>query len=253
MCLDKKNFGRLNGFMSKPTKAMVLGAGFGTRMRPLTDHIPKPLVELDGRPLIDHVLDRLSRSDVKDIVVNVHYLADKLEAHLQGARDGRSITISDERDVLLDTGGGVKRALGLLGDEPFFIHNSDSVWIEGASVNLSRMAQMWDDEKMDCLLLLALSATSVGYKGFGDFAMDPRGRVSRRKEREVVPFVHTGVCIVHPRLFAEAPDGPFSMNLLWDKALENDRLFGLRHDGIWMHVGDPSALEAAEERWRSEI
>lgn len=238
---------------SLPSKAMVLSAGFGKRMRPLTDDKPKPLVLFDGKPLIDHVLDRLDASGVHDVVVNVHYLADKLEDHLGQRSGGPAIAISNERDELLDTGGGVKKALAYFEDAPFFIHNSDSIWIEGASSNLHRMGQMWDSEKMDCLLLLALSATSVGYSGYGDFAMDGEGRVRRREENEVVPFVHTGVCLVHPRLFEDAPDGPFSMNILWDRAIEQERLFGIRHDGIWMHVGDPQALEEAEERLYAEV
>lgn len=238
--------------MPKISKAMILGAGLGTRMRPLTDEVPKPLVVLEGRRLIDHVLDRLVEADVTEAVVNVHYLADKLEAHLRDREAGPAITISDERAEILDTGGGTKKALGLLGDGPFFIHNSDSVWIEGASSNLKRLADSWDEDKMDCLLLLALGASSIGYAGRGDFSMDEEGRISRREECKVVPFVHTGVCVASARLFEDAPDGAFSMNLLWNKAMEKGRLFGIRHDGIWMHVGDPQALEDAGHCWQQE-
>lgn len=232
--------------MKPPDKAMVLGAGIGKRMRPLTDDLPKPLVRLNGKALIDYVLDRLSEADIGLAVVNIHYCADKLEDHLRG-RKRPAVRISDEREVLLDTGGGVQKALPLLGDRPFFIHNADSVWIDSTRSNLEHMGRLWDEKKMDCLMLLANSATSMGYSGLGDFAMGPDGRLSRRNENEVVPFVYAGVCLVHPRLFDRAPEGAFSLNVLWDNALEEDRLFGVRHDGIWMHVGTPEALEQAEK------
>ncbi len=229
-----------------PQTAMVLGAGLGQRMRPLTNDIPKPLVKLQGKPLIDYALERLADVGVKRVVVNTHYHADKLEDHLR--KHTRSeITISDEREQLLDTGGGVKKALPLLGDEPFFIHNSDSLWIESSGSNLERMVTLWKSEDMDCLLLLAITAASIGYNGAGDFAMAPNGVLRRRQKNEVVPFVFTGVSLIHPRLFHESPEGPFSLNLLWDRALEAGRLYGLRHEGVLMHVGTPQALAEAEE------
>ncbi len=231
----------------RPKAAMVLAGGYGKRMMPLTKNIPKPMVQLKGRALIDHVLDRIAAAGVKKAVVNVHYCADKLEAHVN-KRDQPEIVISDERQELLDTGGGVVRALPLLGDEPFLIHNSDSVWIEGVGSNLERMFSAWDPETMDSLMLLASAATSLGYEGSGDFAMDKDGRLSRRGERQMVPFVFTGVSIAHPRLFEGAPQGVYSLNRLWDAAIDNGRLFGIRLDGLWMHVGTPEALVEAE-RW----
>ncbi len=229
------------------TTAMVLAAGLGKRMRPLTDVVPKPLVRLKSKPLIDHVLDRLAAGGIKRAVVNVHYLPDLIEAHL-ASRTNPAIIISDERDALLDTGGGVVRALPLLGDAPFLIHNSDSVWIEGVGSNIARLIQAFDPDRMDSLMLLALGATSLGYDGHGDFAMDADGVLSRRGERREAPFVFTGVSIAHPRLFEDAPKGAFSLNTLWDRAIDRGRLFGLRLEGAWMHVGTPQSVEEAE-RW----
>ncbi|WBT40466.1 MULTISPECIES: nucleotidyltransferase family protein [Hyphomicrobium] len=226
---------------------MVLAAGLGKRMRPLTDVVPKPLVRLKSKPLIDHVLDRLAAGGIKRAVVNVHYLPDLIEAHL-ASRTNPAIIISDERDALLDTGGGVVRALPLLGDAPFLIHNSDSVWIEGVGSNIARLIQAFDPDRMDSLMLLALGATSLGYDGHGDFAMDADGVLSRRGERREAPFVFTGVSIAHPRLFEDAPKGAFSLNTLWDRAIDRGRLFGLRLEGAWMHVGTPQSVEEAE-RW----
>jgi N-acetyl-alpha-D-muramate 1-phosphate uridylyltransferase len=231
----------------RPEAGMVLAAGLGTRMRPLTDRLPKPLVRLKERALIDHVLDRLAAAGVARAVVNVHHHADALEAHLR-QRKTPKIEISDERGVLLDTGGGVVRALPKLGPGPFLIHNSDSVWIEGVGSNLERMFASWDSGAMDSLMLLASAATSLGYEGSGDFAMGTDGRLSRRGERQMVPFVFTGVSIAHPRMFENAPEGRFSLNKLWDEAIDKGRLFGIRLEGLWMHVGTPEALTEAE-RW----
>ena len=231
----------------RPRSAMVLAGGFGKRMLPLTQDKPKPMVELKGRPLVDHVLDRLATAGVARAVVNVHYCADKLEAHVKH-RARPEIVISDERQQLLDTGGGVVRALPMLGAEPFLIHNSDSVWIEGVGSNLERLFAGWDPDAMDSLMLLATAATSLGYDGPGDFVMDKDGRLSRRGEREMAPFVFAGVSIAHPRMFEGAPEGPFSMNRLWDRAIDSGRLYGIRLDGLWMHVGTPEALSEAE-RW----
>jgi N-acetyl-alpha-D-muramate 1-phosphate uridylyltransferase len=226
---------------------MVLAAGLGKRMRPLTDEIPKPMVRLKGRPLIDHVLDRLADAGVPRAVVNVHYRADVLEAHLR-ARSNPQIVISDERGLLLDTGGGVVHARDKLGAEPFLIHNSDSVWVEGVGANLERLFAAWDPETMDSLMLLASATGSLGYEGTGDFVMDKDGRLSRRGERQMAPFVFTGVSIAHPRMFENAPEGAFSLNKVWDNAIEEGRLYGVRLDGLWMHVGTPEALTEAE-RW----
>jgi MurNAc alpha-1-phosphate uridylyltransferase len=226
---------------------MVLAAGLGKRMRPLTTDTPKPLVRLKGRALIDHVLDRLAAAGVPRAVVNVHHLADAIEAHLK-QRKTPQIVISDERGQILDTGGGVCRALPKLGSGPFLIHNSDSVWIEGVGSNLQRLFAAWDSANMDGLMLLASAATSLGYDGQGDFVMGNDGRLIRRGERQMAPFVFTGVSIAHPRMFEGAPQGAFSLNAPWDTAIEKGRLFGIRLDGLWMHVGTPEALKEAE-RW----
>ncbi len=231
--------------MSRPTTAMVLAAGLGKRMRPLTDVAPKPLVRLGGRALIDHVLDRLASAGIKRAVVNVHYMGDTLEHHL-AARTKPKIVISDERDALLDTGGGLRRALPLLGPAPFLIHNSDSVWLEGPHANLDTLIETWDARRMDALLLLAASARSLGYEGSGDFTMASDGRLSRRARGAIAPFVFAGVSIAHPRLFQSAHDEVFSLNVLWNEAIARGRLYGVRLDGFWMHVGTPEALAQAE-------
>jgi N-acetyl-alpha-D-muramate 1-phosphate uridylyltransferase len=229
-----------------PQTAMILGAGLGTRMRPYTDTLPKPLVPLKGRPLIDHVIDRITAEGIGQIVVNVHYCADRLDEHLH-RRSAPSIRISDERVQLLDTGGGIKNALSMLGNAPFLVHNSDSVWLEGATSNLRRLFDMWDDSRMDFLLMLALGSASLGYDGRGDFSCGSEGLIRRRRENEVVPFVFTGVSIVHPRVFAGAPDGAFSITPLWNRAILAGRAYGLRMEGLWMHVGTPAALIEAEQ------
>lgn len=229
----------------RPTSAFVLAAGKGERMRPLTATIPKPLVPLGGKPLIDHVLDRLSAAGIAKAVVNVHYLADKIEKHLAD-RTSPEIAISDERNHLLDTGGGVRKALPKLGKGPFVIHNSDSVWIEGLGSNLERLLSIWDEKSMDSLMLVAPLAASIGYDGLGDFQMDPLGRLTRQTGSKMAPFVFAGVSIAHPRLFDGAPDGAFSLNTLWNHAIDKGRLYGLRLEGIWMHVGTPQALSESE-------
>jgi MurNAc alpha-1-phosphate uridylyltransferase len=231
--------------------AMILGAGLGTRMRPLTDLVPKPLVRLGGRALVDHALDRLGAAGITRVVVNVHYLADQLEAHLKG-RASPKILISDERGKLLDTGGGVVNALPLIGDKPFVIHNSDTAWIEGLGGAISRLIAAFDPDRMDSLMLVALAATSIGYDGHGDFDMSADGLLTRRQERKEAPFVFTGVSIAHPRLFQDAPKGAFSLNKLWDRAIRERRLYGVRLDGVWMHVGTPEALAEAEQRLKLE-
>lgn len=229
-----------------PTAAMVLAAGFGTRMRPLTERMPKPMVPVAGKPLIDHALDKLAAAGVARAVVNVHYLPEQIIAHVAG-RDRPAITISDERDVILGTGGAVVKALPHLGAAPFFHLNADTLWIDGVKPNLARLAQAFDPARMDVLLLLAPTAGSIGYHGNGDFTMEASGRLVRRKEREVVPFVYAGVAILTPQLFADVPLGEFSLNDLFDRARDSGRLHGLRIDGTWMHVGTPDAIGAAEK------
>jgi MurNAc alpha-1-phosphate uridylyltransferase len=228
-----------------PACAMVLAAGLGTRMRPFNGQAPKPLVQVGGKALIDHVLDRLADSGVERAVVNVHHLADQIERHLQ-SRVRPQIVISDERPALLGTGGGVVKALHELGDAPFFHVNSDTIWIDGVKPNLALLAAAFDPDRMDALLLLAPTATSIGYTGRGDFAMTSDGRLIRRAERDVVPFVYAGAAILAPALFAGAPAGAFPLTTLFDRAAEAERLHGLRLEGVWMHVGTPEAVAAAE-------
>jgi N-acetyl-alpha-D-muramate 1-phosphate uridylyltransferase len=231
--------------VTAPTRAMVLAAGLGTRMRPFNRRLPKPLVAVGGKALIDHVLDRLAAEGVERAVVNVHHLADQIERHLAD-RQQPKIVISDERAELLGTGGGVVKALPALGDGPFFHVNSDTIWIDGVKPNLRRLADAFEPARMDALLLLATTASSIGYSGRGDFLMAPDGRLTRRGEREVVPFVYAGAAILTPAFFADAPAGAFSMSPLFDRAAEAGRLCGLRLEGLWMHVGTPEAIKAAE-------
>jgi MurNAc alpha-1-phosphate uridylyltransferase len=245
---------RQAGTASRIDTAMVMAAGLGKRMRPITDRIPKPLVEIGGRTMLDHALDRLKQAGIGRAVVNVHYLADQIEAHLAGY-DGLDITISDERDELLETGGGARRALPLLGRE-FLVMNSDSLWVEGEGANLPRMLAEWDPASMDILLLLAPVERTLGYDGKGDFAMDGAGRLARRSG-PAAPFVYAGVGVFKASLFDAAngplPEGPFSLNLLFDRAIASGRLFGSVLDGEWLHVGTPDAIAPAEARMRAGI
>lgn len=227
-----------------PSHAMVLAAGLGLRMRPLTQNVPKPLLEVGGATMLDHALDRLDEAGVSDVVVNTHWLPEKIEEHL-GRRTTPSIVISRE-DELLETGGGISKALPHLGAAPFYAANADIVWRDGPIPALHRMAAAWIDDDMDALLLLTPTVRATGYDGDGDFLMDPVGLLERRPERVVAPFVFTGVQILHPRLFADVPDGPFSMNVLYDRALEAGRLYGIAHDGDWYHVGTPPAIAEAD-------
>jgi N-acetyl-alpha-D-muramate 1-phosphate uridylyltransferase len=224
---------------------MVLAAGLGTRMRPYNGQVPKPLVQVGGKALIDYVLDRLADQEVERAVVNVHHLADAIERHLAGRRQPK-IVVSDERRELLGTGGGVVKALPELGGDPFFHVNCDTIWIDGVKPNLGRLAAGFDRTRMDALLLLAPTASSIGYLGRGDFAMAADGRLTVRCEREVVPFVYAGAAILTPAFFAGAPAGPSSMTPLFHRSAEAGRLYGLRLDGVWMHVGTPEAIKAAE-------
>lgn len=224
---------------------MVLAAGLGKRMRPITATTPKPLVEVAGRSLIDRGFAKLLAAGVEVAVVNVHYLADLVEVHVQKCRSPE-IVISDEREALLETGGGIVKALPHLGPAPFYVYNSDSFWIEGIRSNLDLLAARWDDDAMDGLLLLAPTVGSVGYSGSGDFFMDELGQLTRRAERRVAPFVYAGAAIFHPRFFRDAPAGAFSLNLLFDRAVEEGRLYGQRMEGVWLHVGTPRAIRDAE-------
>jgi N-acetyl-alpha-D-muramate 1-phosphate uridylyltransferase len=235
-----------------PAKAMILAAGLGVRMRPLTDHMPKPLVRVAGRTLLDHVLDKLEAAGVGEAIVNVHYLPDQIIDHV-AARSRPRVIISDERDQVLGTGGGVVKALPLLGHDPFFHVNADTLWIDGVQPNLARLAEAFDPARMDILLLMAPTISSIGYGGCGDYAMLPDGALRKRREHQVVPFVYAGAAILSPSLFAAAPAGDFSLTRMFDHANEQERLFGLRLDGVWMHVGTPDAVHAAEEAFLESV
>lgn len=228
-----------------PKSAIVLAAGLGTRMRPHNGNVPKPLVPLGGKPLIDYALDRLAEAGVERAVVNVHYLAEVLERHL-ASRARPQIVISDERGTLLGTGGGIANALSKLGNAPFFLVNSDTLWLDGVTPNFARLAEAFDAGDMEALLLLAPTHGSIGYQGLGDYAMAGDGRLQRRTGGERVPHVYAGASILSPALFDGAPAGEFPLTLLFDRAGERGRLFGLPLEGRWMHVGTPEAVAEAE-------
>jgi N-acetyl-alpha-D-muramate 1-phosphate uridylyltransferase len=230
-----------------PTSAMVMAAGLGTRMRPLTECTPKPLIKVAGRALIDHVLERLATAGVKHVVANVHYLPDQIEAYLASHSHGLDITISDERDLLLETGGGLVKAAPLIDADPFLAVNSDNLWIDGPVDTVKLLASHWDDKRMDALLLLVPQARAFNHGGLGDFHMGRSGRLRRREKRRVAPFVFTGVQMLSKRLLRDAPEGPFSTNLLWDRAIAQGRCFGAVHQGLWFDVGTPGAIERTQE------
>ncbi|HUA52044.1 MAG TPA: nucleotidyltransferase family protein [Candidatus Sulfotelmatobacter sp.] len=231
-------------------RAMVLAAGLGLRMRPLSETRPKPLIEVSGRPLIDHALDHLAAVGVEVAVVNVHWLGEQIAAHLADRRRPR-IVISREPE-LLETGGGIVKALPDLGAEPFFVINSDMLWLDGTRPALERLARAWRDADMDALLLLHRTVAAVGYDGVGDYFADPLGKLTRRRPGEVAPHVYAGVQVLHPRLLVGAPAGAFSLNRCFDRAEEAGRLFGLMHDGLWFHVGTPADL-ATTQRHLDEL
>ncbi len=213
-------------------------------MRPLTDSLPKPLIEVQRRSLIDRVLDHLAVAGVEHTVVNLHHLGSAVRRHLDG-RESPAIEFSEEAD-LLETGGGVAKALPLLGEDPFFVVNGDILWLDGTEPALRRLACQWDDARMDALLLLQPTVSAHGYGGVGDFRMDPWGRLCLRPERELAPFVFAGVQILSPRLFAGCAVEPFPLLTLYRKAADARRLYGVRHEGEWFHVGTPSALADTE-------
>ncbi len=224
--------------------AMVLAAGLGKRMRPLTASQPKPMVRVAGKPLIDHALDRLEAAGVTKAVVNIHYLADALVAHLKH-REVPAVTISDERELLLETGGGMVKAAPLLPD-PFFCVNSDNIWLDGPRDAFHDLSQAWDPKRMDALLLLTPHTGTANFAGKGDFHMDGTGRLTRRRSGRIAPFVFTGIQLVSKRLLRDPPGGPFSTNLLWDRAIEEERLFGVVFTGRWFEVGTPQAIAPTE-------
>jgi MurNAc alpha-1-phosphate uridylyltransferase len=223
---------------------MVMAAGYGTRLRPLTDTVPKPMVKVLGRPMIDVVLDRLVAAGVERAVINLHHLGEVIRDHLKSRKD-IEIVYSEEKEIL-ETGGGTKKALPLLGPDPFFVVNAKIIWLNGREDALHRLAKAWDPARMDSLLLLHPTVTAIGYDGPGDFLMDQEGRLLRRPEWEVAPFLYSGVNITHPRLFEASPDGAYSVNILWNRAIEQGRLSGIRHDGEWYHVSTPQHLREVE-------
>jgi len=229
-----------------PHAAMIMAAGLGKRMRPLTATRPKPLIEVGGKALLDHVLERLRVAGVRKVVVNVHYLADALEAHLASRAHGLEVVISDERDLLLETGGGLVQAAPLIDCDPFLALNSDNLWVDGPADTLRLLASHWDDAKMDALLLLVPLARALNHKGMGDFHMERTGRLRRRDRSHVAPFVFTGIQMLSKRLLRDAPEGPFSTNILWDRAIEEGRCYGAVHQGLWFDVGTPKSIEQTE-------
>ena len=231
---------------AKIDSAMVMAAGLGKRMRPLTATRPKPLVRVAGKPLIDHSLDRIEAAEIGHVVVNVHYLADALEAHLAAQKRSLTIGISDERDLLLETGGGMVKAMPQLRGDPILIANSDNIWTDGPVDSIQHLARHWDGDRMDALLLVIRQASATGHGGKGDFHMDPNGQLSRRKPGRIAPFVYTGIQLISPRLLDGAPEGAFSTNILWDRAIAAGRLYGLSHMGQWFDVGTPARIAPTE-------
>jgi MurNAc alpha-1-phosphate uridylyltransferase len=228
--------------------AMLMAAGLGKRMRPLTATRPKPLVRVAGQPLIDHALDRIEAAGIHRTIINVHYLADAVEAHLQARakRTGAEYIISDERPKLLETGGGLVKALPLIGDKPFLCANSDNIWIDGPVDSILSLAERWDGAEMDALLLLVPQARATGHAGLGDFHMDARGRLVRRRQGRVAPFVFTGVQILSPALIQDPPSEAFSTNVFWNRAIAAGRAYGLSHSGLWFDVGTPQSIALVE-------
>jgi len=226
--------------------AMLMAAGLGKRMRPLTATRPKPLVRVAGKALIDHALNRLEAGGIERVIVNVHYLADTVEAHLASRKGDMDILISDERAKLLETGGGLMKAAPLLGDDPFLCANSDNLWIDGPRDSIAILSALWDDDRMDALLLLVPHARASCHSGVGDFHMDAMGRITRRRPGRLAPFVFTGIQIMSPRLLRDAPGEVFSTNIFWDRAIAAGRLYGVSHQGLWFDVGTPQAIPQVE-------
>ncbi len=238
---------RPNPDAAVPETAMVMAAGLGKRMRPLTATRPKPLIEVAGKTMLDHTFDHLRAAAVKRAVVNVHYLADQVEAHLKARARDIEVLISDERRQLMETGGGIVQAREMLGDKPFFTVNSDTMWVDGPIDALRQLAATWDGDKMDALLLVVPLARAHCHRGQGDFRIDALGRITeRRKPGRVAPFVYAGAQVLHPRVIRDWPEGPFSTNLFWNRAMEHGRLWGAVHQGLWFDVGTPAAVKETE-------
>jgi MurNAc alpha-1-phosphate uridylyltransferase len=241
--------GLLLGFnmpISMPETAMVMAAGLGKRMRPLTSTRPKPLVEVAGKALIDHVLAHLANAGVKRVVVNVHYMADAMETHLRAGGLGMEIIVSDEREKLLETGGGLVNAKQLIGDAPFFCINADNFWVDGPTSALHLLAERWNPATMDMLLLLIPQARAHCHSGRGDFYLDSAGVISRKKPSRIAPFVMSGVQIIDPKVITDPPSDVFSTNVFWDRAIAAGRCYGVVHQGMWFDVGTPPAIKATE-------
>ena len=235
-----------------PINAIILAAGLGVRMRPLTETIPKPLIAVSGRPLLDWNIKILVDSDIQNIVINVHHLAEQIRTYSKSIHYPR-IILSDESEGLLDSGGGVKNALKHLGSDPFIVVNADSLWLDGPKPNIARLVEAWDATKMDIILMLASGPQVSGYSGMGDFIMSQNGQLTRRFENTVSPFIYTGLAMMKPELFLDTPKGPFSLNLIFDRAIKKKKLYGLRLDGLWMHVGTPNAIDEAERQLKQSI
>lgn len=233
-----------------PQTAMVLAAGLGTRMRPLTLTTPKPLVRVAGQPLLTHVLHPLLGAALSRIVINAHHLADQMQAYVE-ALANPSVVVSDESETLLDSGGGIKKALPLLGSDPFYVLNADSFWVDGTEPNVQRLAKHWNPARMDILLLLATRDQSSGYEGAGDFTMTLDGCLNFRGDAPAAPYIYAGCGILKPDLFAHTPDGPFSLSMLFRQAASQNRLCGLVLDGAWMHVGTVAAITETEQRLKT--
>ncbi|HMT42098.1 MAG TPA: nucleotidyltransferase family protein [Sphingorhabdus sp.] len=233
--------------MVKVDTAMIMAAGLGTRMRPLTENMPKPLVEVAGRSLLDHVLDKARLAAIGNIIVNVHYLPEQIEAHLAEHAQDLKVAISDERDLLMETGGGLVKAEHLIDAEPFYCLNSDAIWTdEGESDALSCLAEAWDGDRMDGLLLIVPRERAFQHSGKGDFFLDDEGRLIRRGYHDSAPLIYTGNQLISHRLLREAPEGPFSTNYFWDRAIADGRLYGLVHQGDWFDIGSPQAIAPTE-------
>ncbi|MEP2989061.1 MAG: nucleotidyltransferase family protein [Parasphingorhabdus sp.] len=232
--------------MTKVTTAMVMAAGLGTRMRPLTDNKPKPLVKVAGKAMIDHCFDKLAETSVENVVVNVHYFPDMLEAHLKTANYPFEVHVSDERSQLMETGGGLVKAQQLIEEYPFFCINSDNLWSDGSPSSLEQLANFWDETRMDALLLVVPHSSARNYKGLGDFLLDSEGHITRKAPGGEAPFIYTGVQLISKRLLRDAPNGPFSTMKLWERAISEKRLFGFVHDGEWYEVGSPDAIAPTE-------
>lgn len=232
--------------MVRVTTAMVMAAGLGTRMRPLTDDKPKPLVKVAGKAMIDHCFDKLAETGVEKVIVNVHYFPEMMESHLKTADYPFDFRVSDERLQLMETGGGLVQAQSLIDEYPFYCINSDNLWSDGSSSCLNQLAEFWDEARMDALLLVVPHSKARNYKGSGDFILDDDGHITRKPTGGEGPYIYTGVQLISKRLLRDAPGGPFSTNILWDRAITEGRLFGLVHKGEWYEVGSPDAIAPTE-------